>query len=311
MRLYGPRGDRKLDVVAPYLASRRGVRAFAGGRPSGGPGVPVGVPRVSGRRARGAARSSPSPRNSAGSRVSTFTSSTGSWAPAFIKICSYFPYPVKVWINGHEWAKRQADRGGIELRRAGQRFRLPVEDPPGLQADLRPFRAAARAGVLRAVDGQDPAPAHRRRPRRRLLVGAVDAAGGGLPHPGLRPTSTPGALLRGAAVPTTLIWAARRTSRCCSAAVSGAARRPRRHRPVPHHLDRYSTWYHQLVLQALPGEAVPEGRHGAAHRDRHQLTRMTWAAAGCWSNLPELPEKARAINDRLLDLKRPARARYL
>ena len=24
----------------------------------------------------------------------------------FIKICSYFPYPLKMWVNGHEWAKR-------------------------------------------------------------------------------------------------------------------------------------------------------------------------------------------------------------
>ena len=31
--------------------------------------------------------------------------------PGFIKFCSYFPYPVKVCaVNGHEWAKRQADQ---------------------------------------------------------------------------------------------------------------------------------------------------------------------------------------------------------
>jgi hypothetical protein len=24
----------------------------------------------------------------------------------FIKLCAYFPYPGKVWLNGHEWAKR-------------------------------------------------------------------------------------------------------------------------------------------------------------------------------------------------------------
>lgn len=30
------------------------------------------------------------------------------WGPGFIKICTYFPYPAKVWLNGHEWAKRQA-----------------------------------------------------------------------------------------------------------------------------------------------------------------------------------------------------------
>ena len=35
------------------------------------------------------------------------------FGPGFIKICSYFPYPAKVWLNGHEWAKRQADQQGL------------------------------------------------------------------------------------------------------------------------------------------------------------------------------------------------------
>ena len=35
------------------------------------------------------------------------------FGPAFIKICAYFPYPVKVWVNGHEWAKRQCIKAGI------------------------------------------------------------------------------------------------------------------------------------------------------------------------------------------------------
>src|SRR5712692_98983 len=35
------------------------------------------------------------------------------FGPGFIKICSYFPYPAKVWVNGHEWAKRQADQEGL------------------------------------------------------------------------------------------------------------------------------------------------------------------------------------------------------
>jgi hypothetical protein len=29
------------------------------------------------------------------------------WGPAFIKICGYAPYAIKVCLNGHEWAKRQ------------------------------------------------------------------------------------------------------------------------------------------------------------------------------------------------------------
>ena len=25
--------------------------------------------------------------------------------PAFIKTCTYCPWPMKIWVNGHEWAK--------------------------------------------------------------------------------------------------------------------------------------------------------------------------------------------------------------
>jgi hypothetical protein len=35
------------------------------------------------------------------------------FGPGFIKLCTYFPYPGKVWLNGHEWAKRQADHEGL------------------------------------------------------------------------------------------------------------------------------------------------------------------------------------------------------
>ncbi len=35
------------------------------------------------------------------------------FGPAFIKLCSWFPYPIKLWVNGHEWAKRQATKAGI------------------------------------------------------------------------------------------------------------------------------------------------------------------------------------------------------
>ena len=42
------------------------------------------------------------------------------FGPAFIKICAYFPYPIKVWVNGHEWAKRQATHGRDRVHRAVQ-----------------------------------------------------------------------------------------------------------------------------------------------------------------------------------------------
>ena len=55
------------------------------------------------------------------------------FGPAFIKICSYFPYPIKIWINGHEWAKRQATRAGIGFTELSNGF-ASTEDPVGLQA---------------------------------------------------------------------------------------------------------------------------------------------------------------------------------
>jgi hypothetical protein len=50
----------------------------------------------------------------------------------FIKICSYFPYPVKVWINGHDWAKRQATADGVHYTELANGF-ATCEDPARLQ----------------------------------------------------------------------------------------------------------------------------------------------------------------------------------
>ena len=51
----------------------------------------------------------------------------------FIKICSYFPYPVKAWVNGHEWAKRQALTAGIGFAALSNGF-ASCADPAALQA---------------------------------------------------------------------------------------------------------------------------------------------------------------------------------
>jgi len=51
---------------------------------------------------------------------------------AFIKLCAYFPYPGKVWINGHEWAKRQATKAGIAYTQLSNGF-AACEDPQALQ----------------------------------------------------------------------------------------------------------------------------------------------------------------------------------
>ena len=40
----------------------------------------------------------------------------------FIKLCAYFPYPGKVWVNGHEWAKRQAQAEGLAFTELANGF---------------------------------------------------------------------------------------------------------------------------------------------------------------------------------------------
>jgi hypothetical protein len=53
--------------------------------------------------------------------------------PFFVKFCSYFPYNARLCINGHEWAKRQAEKEGIGFTALDNGF-ATVEDPAALQA---------------------------------------------------------------------------------------------------------------------------------------------------------------------------------
>jgi hypothetical protein len=55
------------------------------------------------------------------------------WGPAFIKTNAYAPYPVWVYLNGHEWAKRQAAGAGIEFRALDNGF-AACEDADALAA---------------------------------------------------------------------------------------------------------------------------------------------------------------------------------
>ncbi len=51
----------------------------------------------------------------------------------FIKICSYFPYPLKVWVNGHDWVKRQATAEGLAFTELANGF-ARCDDPARLQS---------------------------------------------------------------------------------------------------------------------------------------------------------------------------------
>jgi hypothetical protein len=55
------------------------------------------------------------------------------FGPGFIKICTYFPYPAKVWVNGHEWAKHQADHDGVAYTSLANGFEA-CDAPEVLQA---------------------------------------------------------------------------------------------------------------------------------------------------------------------------------
>ncbi len=124
--------DRKLDHVRPYLQraereGRYGVAAivsaqefqwvFAAKNRSDTPGV-VSYDFVKEDR-----------------RVGTyyFYVLDRDFGPGFIKICTYFPYPAKVWLNGHEWAKRQAARKGIGFEELANGF-AACDRPERLQA---------------------------------------------------------------------------------------------------------------------------------------------------------------------------------
>lgn len=61
------------------------------------------------------------------------------FGPGFIKICTYFPYPAKVWLNGHEWAKRQALGAGVPFTALSNGF-AACPEPRALQRICDGFR---------------------------------------------------------------------------------------------------------------------------------------------------------------------------
>lgn len=54
------------------------------------------------------------------------------FGPAFVKVCSYAPWALKLCLNGHEWAKRQLDKQGIAYTALDNGF-LDCADPQVLQ----------------------------------------------------------------------------------------------------------------------------------------------------------------------------------
>ena len=140
--------DRKIEMMRPYLAgqartARSGVAAiglaqefqnvFASVRRRGDNGVPWFSFYKADR------------------RVTCFYFYVWDvdFGSAFIKICTYFPYPIKVWLNGHEYVKRQAAQAGIGFSELSNGF-ASCADPAALQAicdRLGPGRSRCSSSV--------------------------------------------------------------------------------------------------------------------------------------------------------------------
>ena len=125
------KGDRKIDVMQPYLQAqaatgRSGVAAV---------GVSQEFQRVWSAYQRDTQTAAPQYTFSKADRRVTcyyFYLWDEDFGGAFIKVCAYFPYPAKIWVNGHEWAKRQALRAGIGFTELSNGF-ASCDDPAGLQ----------------------------------------------------------------------------------------------------------------------------------------------------------------------------------
>ena len=79
------------------------------------------------------------------------------WGPAFLKLCSYAPYPVWVCANGHEWAKRQLTKAGIEFLALDNGLRS-VADPTAARRLCARLGAGHLRDLLRRMTAVVPDP---------------------------------------------------------------------------------------------------------------------------------------------------------
>jgi len=299
------KGEAKLEVMAPHLArqastGRAGVAAI---------GVAQEFQRVwtayEGKTSTGTPRWSFVKSDRRVTCYYFYLWDAGS-GPAFIKVCAWFPYPAKIWLNGHEWVKRQAGKAGLGFTALSNGF-AACDDPAALQVICDRLGPGTIEVFAQRWLHQLPLPfttrdhdagywweiSMRQVEISRTLVfdaprhacgfsGALvaDNLGIGRPH-------------------NVEIIFARKVRRDTRGVFRTAIdRRDNGGRPG------------QRVLQALPDQAVPQGRPGDADRDRRQLPRDL----GCNARLPNLDElqaKARAANRRILDAERAGQGTVL
>src|SRR5580693_8884172 len=124
--------DRKIDVMQPYLQAQ----AATGKSGVAAVGVSQEFQRVWSAYQRDTQTAAPQYTFAKADRRVTcyyFYLWDQDFGPAFIKVCAWFPYPAKIWLNGHEWVKRQAERAGIGFTPLSNGF-AACQDPAALQA---------------------------------------------------------------------------------------------------------------------------------------------------------------------------------
>jgi hypothetical protein len=144
------RGQRKDDVVAEHRARR----------PMDDGVVVIGVAQEKMRAFKAQKRCGPGKavsfdfsRQSVAVNHYYFYVQDPDWGPAFLKLGTYLPYPIKLCLNGHEWVKQQLRRASVAVDSLDNGF-LACADPIRLQticdrlgpADVQAFfdRWAAR-----------------------------------------------------------------------------------------------------------------------------------------------------------------------
>ncbi len=237
------KGDCKEELARPYIRAAERAGRFGV--------VMIGVAQEKARAWRGFRNGGPASHpHFSYRRMSVFVNHyyfyvrDPEWGPASIKTCAYAPYPLWLCLNGHEWAKRQAERRGLSFQALDNGFRS-AEDAgalaeicaslsdrhierffarwearlpqPFTAADLRPLR---RNGLIRRVPKKPALRADRRRQADRRLL-----------HQDLHANRQP--LTRRARPPPTARDRTARTPRARLARIRASPRHP--HRRGSHH----------------------------------------------------------------------------
>jgi len=93
------------------------------------------------------------------------------WGGAFWKTNAYAPFPVWIWLNGHEWAKRQLAKAGVGFTALDNGFRS-CEDPVLLQRVCDRLGPGAVTGFFWRWQARLPSPVTREDPARRVCLRA-------------------------------------------------------------------------------------------------------------------------------------------